>query len=290
MKLLLQLISNGVVNGSVAALLALGFGLVYRSTRIFHIALGAVYTMAAYGLYVGTKYNLFWGIFLGMTTAILLSLAVEKGVYRPFVKKGSSLGVILIASLGIYIIVENLLALIFGNEVKVVFEGVEPSYTLGPIIITRIQALELIFGSVIIGGFYLGIKRSRWLKALWAMGEEPELLSVLGWPVARLRELAFVLSALVTATASMLVAYDLGTDPHGGLSAVLTAAVAVLVGGRDSLRGWVATAFLIALIQNLVMWKFSARWNDAITFLVLIAVLLFRPQGLFAPEKRVEEQ
>jgi len=290
MKLLVQLLVNGLVNGAIYALVALAFGLVYRSTRIFHIALGAVYTTAAYGMYVGVKSGLGVGLALGILTAVLLSLAVEWGIYRPFVRKGSSLGVILIASLGVYIFVENLIALLFGNEVKIISSGIEPSYTFGPLILTRIQIIQFLVGFAITGVFFWGIKKTRFLKAVWAMGEEPLLLEVLGWPITRLRNAIFVWSAVLVGLASMLVAYDVGTDPHTGLSAILLGAVAVLVGGVDSLRGWIWTAFLIAEIQSLAIWKFSAKWNDAITFLLLILVLLLKPQGLFTSESRVEER
>ena len=289
MKLLIQLLVNGLILGGLYSLIALSFGLVYRSTRIFHIALGAVYTISAYGMYVGAKEDLLLGIAAGLTSAILLSLLIEWMIYQPFVKKESSLGVILIASLGVYVFIVNLIALIFGNEVKVISSGIEPSFSLGFLVLTRIQIIEFIISGLIILGIALGFKKSKFFKAIWAMGEEPLLVEVLGLPVFKLRSFVFILSGFLVASAAMLSAYDVGIDPHQGLSAILLGAVAVLVGGVDNLWGWIISAFLISEIQSVAIWKFSAKWNDAITFILLILVLLLKPKGLFTSEGRVEE-
>jgi branched-chain amino acid transport system permease protein len=82
---------------------------------------------------------------------------------------------------------------------------------------------------------------------------------------------------------------DIGIDPFVGLSYLLIAAVAVLVGGVDSYRGWVSGAATLAILQSLVVWKFSARWMDLVTFALLVIMLVFRPQGLVQNARRTEE-
>jgi len=290
MTLLIQLLVNGLITGVMYSLLAVSFGTVYRSTRVFHIALGAIYTASAYGIYVGKNAGLAIGVFTGLGVAIVLSLLIEWCIYRPFLKKGSSPGVVLIASLGAYILIENLIALLFGNEVKIIHTSIEPSISVGAFILTRIQIIQFFIGILFLIGSVVAFKKSRFLKAAWAMGDEPLLLEVLGLPVFRLRETIFCFSAILCATASMLVAFDVGIDPHVGLSAILLGAVAVLVGGMDNILGWIFAAFLLAELQSLAIWQFSARWNDAISFALLIFVLLFRPTGLFTKEARIEER
>jgi len=290
MTLLTQLLVNGLITGVIYSLLAVSFGTVYRSTRVFHIALGAIYTASAYGIYVGKNAGLAIGVFAGLGVAIALSLLIEWCIYRPFLKKGSSPGVVLIASLGAYILIENLIALLFGNEVKIIHTGIEPSISIGALILTRIQIIQFFIGILFLIGSLVAFKKSRFFKAAWAMGDEPLLLEVLGLPVFKLRELIFCFSAILCATTSMLVALDVGVDPHVGLSAILLGAVAVLVGGMDNILGWIFAAFLLAELQSLAIWWFSARWNDAISFALLIFVLLFRPTGLFTKEVRIEER
>ncbi len=290
MTLLLQLLINGLVTGALYALVALGFGLVYRSTRVFHLALGAIYTAAAYGVYITLRWGREAGIIIGILTALILGLLIERFVYRPLYKRSSSSGVILVASLGIYIFVVNLIALVFGNEVKILSRGIEPSVTFFGIILTRMQLIQFFTGVFVIFIWVILLKKLRFFKGIWAMGDEPVLVRVLGLPLWRFRDTVFLLSSFLVAVSSILVALDVGVDPHIGLPAFLIGAVAVLVGGVSNFRGWVISAFIIAELQSLVIWKFSARWNDAITFVVLIIVLLLRPQGIFSVKGRMEER
>jgi len=292
MILLLQLLANGLVNAGIYALLAIGFGIVNRTTRIFHITYGGFYTLSAYFLYTFLrilKLPLFVCIPLVLIILSILGILMEKGVYRPLYKRSAGSGVFLIASLGIYIIIENLIALIFGNEVKILSKGIEPSYSLAGVVLTRIQIIQFIVSLVLIITFYILVKRVKIIKALWAMGDEPELLRALGLPLFKLRELVFIISSVFVGVASMLTALDVGMDPHVGLSTLLTAAVAVIVGGIDSYLGWIAGSFILAELQSLVIWKTSARWAPLVTFVLLILILLTRPQGVLGTKKRLEE-
>ncbi len=290
MTLLLQFLINGLVTGALYALVALGFGIVYRSTKVFHLALGAIYTASAYGAYAVLKWGKGTGILIGILTALALGFLIERCVYRPFYKKDSSPGVVLVASLGLYIFIVNLIALIFGNEVKILSPGIEPSFSFFGIILTRMQIIQFFTGIFVIIIWLILLKKSRFFKAVWAMGDEPVLVRVLGLPLWRLRDTVFILSSFLVAVSSILVGMDVGIDPHIGLPAFLIGAVAVFVGGMNNFSGWVISAFIIAELQSLVIWKFSARWNDAITFVVLIAVLLLKPQGIFSVKGRMEER
>ncbi len=292
MTLLLQLVLNAVVNASIYALLAVGFGIVYRSLRFFHLAFGAVYVVAAYGTisvagHIGMPITLC--LFIGLLIGLILSETINRGIYLPLENRGAQSGVLLIASLGIYILTVNAIALVFGNEVKIISRWIEPSYALGTVVITRLQIMQFIVGWSCIAAFWLFTKTNTLMKGIWAMGETPNLVIVLGLPYDLLRTLAFSLSSLFAGIASLLVTMDVGITPYAGMPALLTGAIAVIVGGVDVFWGWILSAIILALLQSLAVWQFSARWNDLITFGLLIATLIFRPQGLFSPKKRREE-
>ena len=292
MDLLIQLLANGLVNGAIYSLLAVGFGLVYRTTKTFHIAYGILYTLAAYYLYSFFKIlslPLSFSLLLALSLLLFSGLLIEMGVYRPLFIKQAKSGAVLIASLGVNIFIENLIALVFGNETKILSSGIEPTFTLGSIILTRIQIIQFFTGVVLVFLFYIVIKRSRILKALWVMGDNPDLIRAIGLSIFKLRTLVFISSTFFVGIAGALIALDVGMDPHIGFPVVLTSAVAVIVGGVDSYIGWVLGSFLLAELQSLVIWKASARWTPLITFLLLILILLTRPQGLFGTKKRFEE-
>jgi branched-subunit amino acid ABC-type transport system permease component len=100
--------------------------------------------------------------------------------------------------------------------------------------------------------------------------------------------MAFALSGLLGASASLLTAYDVGFDAYGGLWSLLLAVVAVIVGGRGTWFGPLVAGVMLGLIRAFVVWQLSASWESAVTFSLLIACLLFRPQGLLGRKTRLE--
>lgn len=292
MNLFAQLFGNGIVQGAVAMLYAAGFGFVYRSFRVFHIAMGAQFVFSSYAFYF-CAVALGMPIALSVASALLLSVLfavlIELAVYRPFHRKGCSSGAVMIASLGVMIVVENLIALFFGNEVKTISNQLEPSVVFCGLRFTRIQIVQFLVG---IGAFALVgllVHRVKHFKALWAMGDQPELIPVLGLPMSLLRLAVMSLGGALVSIAAMLISWDIGMDPHVGMHYLLLGSVAVFFGGADRYWAWGAGALLLSALQSLAVWQLSARWTDLVTFGVLIFVLMFRPQGLFGVSKRLEE-
>lgn len=292
MNLFLQLLGNGLIQGSVAMLYAASFGFVYRSFRVFHIAQGAQFVFACYAFYTCATVGglpLVVAVPMVLALSIVFAAVIELAVYRPFAKKRCSSGVVMIASLGVMIVVENVVALIYGNEVKMISNQLEPSVAFAGLRFTRIQVIQFLVGMGVFAAVGAAVRYGKWFKALWAMGDQPELLPVLGLPVKGLRLGVMMLSGFLVAVPALLISWDIGMDPHVGMHYLLLGSVAVFFGGVDRYWAWGVGAMLLAVLQSLAVWKFSAQWNDLITFGVLVFVLLFRPQGLFGIRKRLEE-
>lgn len=290
--MLLQLLANGLVAGCLYALVALGFALIYNTTRIFHIAHGALYTSSAYSLYVFLVL-LRWPLPLAFGATLVLSallgMAVELTVYAPLVKKGTSTLTALLSSLGLYIALVNTIALIFGNETKVLRPGVEKTYHIGPVLLTRIQVTQALAFGLLFPAVVLLLRKTLWGKAVRAVRDNPTLTQVMGLNLQAIRLSVFALGSALSAVAAMLQALDVGMDPHVGMPVLLTAAVALIVGGVGIFEGTALGAFVLGALQSLIIWKVSARWVDAVTFTVLILFLLFRPEGLLGRRRRLEE-
>lgn len=292
MKLFAQLLANGLVNGALYAMLAVGFGIVWRSLRVFHVVYGGLYVLCSYLFYMFVGHA---GIPLGLAFVLTLVCAagagwvMEIGLYRPFYQRQAGSGAVLIASLGIFVVLENLIAMMFGNELQTISRGIARTWLIGPVVLTALQVLQFVTGVVVVGLLWVMVRRLRTFKALWAMGDQPDLIPVLGLPIFRLRNLALMVSTVIVAIPASLICMDVGTDPHVGMSYLLIAAVAVLVGGINSYSGWVCGAVILALLQSLVVWKFSARWMDLVTFALLVSMLVFRPRGLMEKKMRMEE-
>lgn len=289
---LIQLIANGVVTGCMYALVALGFGLIYNTTKTFHIAHGAVYTVAAYMAFTFHRILGFDPVLssvLALIAAGILGVLMEVSVYYPLYKKRASLGVSFISSLGVYILLVNFIALLYGSQNKLLSHGVEKTFGLGVVMLTRVQILQIVCALLSFILLLIFLKTTKMGKTIRALSDNPELLCILGRDVRTVRICIFAMGSFLAAMASVLVAFDVGVDPHVGINAVLVAAVVVIISGVGVFGGPLLGAFLLGILQNLVVWKTSARWEEAVTFLILILFLLFRPHGILGERKRLEE-
>lgn len=288
----IQFLANGIVAGCAYALVALGFGLIYNTTRIFHFAHGAIYTLSAYLFY--TFLNL-WNFPLPVALALTLGLTAVLGIlideiiYRPLEARGSSLLIQLLSSLGLYIVIINFIAMIYGNETKVLSPGVQPTYSFGTVILTRIQLATALSFVVLFGALAVVLRKTRLGKVIRAMRDNPELVSVMGINPQSVRRIVFAIGSALAAVAAILMGLDVGMDPHIGMAAILNGAVAIIIGGVGIFEGAALGALLLGLLQSLAVWQASARWQDTVTFLVLILFLLFRPEGILGMRRRIEE-
>lgn len=286
----MQIFLDGLIQGLLIAVMAIGFAAVYNSTGILHIAQGAVYAISPF-IFLWVM-QLEAGVPLAIagtiTTAIALSIVIERINHWPLHRKEASGQIHLISSFGIYICVVQIIAILWGNESKVLRYGIEHTFTLSDIILAQSQVLGGIISLILLLIFFIWIKKTGSGLKFMALSDNPIQLSLMGYDIRALRLLAFGLSGIFTAIASMLTAMDIGFDPQAGLSVVLLAIVATIIGGKGSFAGPVIGGILIGIIRSQVVWYTSARWQDTITFLILVLFLFFRPQGILGKKGRIE--
>lgn len=289
MKLLLQLLLNGIVNGAIYAVVAVGFSLVYNTTKIFHISYAAFYMLPAYFLLTFWNFwhiPLFLSIVLVICVTAVISLLNFKMIYKPMILNLNSPETILIASLGLMIVFINVIAMIFGNETKILSNELSGSFSFGGYIITVNQIWQVGISLFLLAGFLVFLKFSGIGIRFRALRDDRELFEVLGHNSEKYLSYIFLLSGAFVAVASMLVAYDVGMDPYVGMPMLLNGMVAMIIGGIGRFDTPILGGFILGIIQALAVWKFSASWNDAITFTILILFLLFKPEGLLGEKVR----
>lgn len=287
--MLLQFIVNGIIIGSIYSLVSLGFALVYNTTKIFHIAYAVLYMFCPYmilTLYSNLGFPLFISFVIAILITVLLSLLMEIIIYKPLTKKNSSHNIVMISSIGIMIIVINTIALLFGNETKILNQNISETITFSNIIVTYTQLAQFFISTFLLVVFLLFLKFSKFGIKTRAMRDDDVLCSVFGMDIYKMRLLLFILSAFLAAVGGGLVAYDVGIDPYVGMPMLLNAVVALIIGGIGRFEAPIIGGFIIGILQSLSVWAFSARWQDAVTFTLLILFLLFRPQGLLGEKKR----
>lgn len=287
--IILQFIANGLVMGSIYALVALGFALIYNTTRIFHIAYAVLYMFSPYMFlslynYIGCPFYVAFIVSIFLT--ILLSLAIEQFVYQPLNRINSSLNIVMISSIGVMIVVINAIALFYGNETKIINNNISQTVSLNAIILTDIQLWQFGISLAIIGLFFLFLKYTKFGIRTRAIRDNDTLSRVFTINVKKIRLTLFALSAFFVAVAGNLVAYDVGMDPYVGMPILLTAVVALIVGGVGNFAAPVLGGFIIGMMQSITVLISSARWQDAVIFTLLIIFLMFRPQGILGEKQR----
>nr|VFK17764.1 MAG: Branched-chain amino acid transport system / permease component [Candidatus Kentron sp. LPFa] len=148
--------------------------------------------------------------------------------------------------------------------------------------------LLFIVASLLLVGFLIMLRATDIGLRLRALADNPTQFALYGYNVNIHRLLAFALADVFVTSASLLTAYDIGFEPHNGLHAVLLAVVAVIIGGRTSFIGPIVGGLLLRIIRAQVVWHLSARWQEAVTFVILALFLLLLPQGLFGRKTRIE--
>ena len=289
---MLQFLVNGLCLGAIIAIVGLGFGLVYNTTRVFHLAHGGIYVLTGYVAWLAIvlwKLPLVWGIPLALIVAALAGMFIDWAVYQPLARRSASTAVIMISSVGVQIVLENLLVLIFGSQPQILRSSFVRTLNIGSIILTYVQVAQLLFGVVLTVSFWLFLKHTRVGQVCRAISDDETLSRVLGVRTARVHLLVFALGSIFAGVGSILVALDVGLDPYVGFSVVLTAAVACIIGGLQNFLAPAIGGFLLGIVQSLVIWQTSAQWKEAVTFGLLILFLLIRRQGLFGFYKRAEE-
>jgi branched-chain amino acid transport system permease protein len=286
----MQIILNGFISGLVIALLATGFQLVYLPTRVFFVGLAGLYTLAPYGYLAAWMTTGLWfvAVITSLVVVVAFSLAFEWGNHAPLARKGASEGAHLISSLGLYIVLVQVVAMIWGNETQTLRSGVEATVHLGSAVITRSQLLIAEVSVVLLSGFGVMLRTTDIGLRLRALSDNPVQFALFGYNIGAHRLFAFGLAGVFAAAASLLNAWDIGFDPHSGLHVVLLAVVAVIIGGCRSFVGPIIGGLLLGLVRAQVVWHLSARWEEAVTFVVLALFLLLKPQGLFGEKKRIE--
>jgi branched-chain amino acid transport system permease protein len=286
----MQIIANGLITGLTTALLALGFSVVYLPARAFHLALGGIFALVPYIVLSCSSRG--WPAWLAVSISLLLGIILSLGCellnHAPLERRRASPDIHLISSLGIYILLVACVSLIWGSETKVLRTGVDATIKMGSMVFTYSQVAAAMVSIAVLAAFYLWLRFSDLGLQLRALADNPTEFALRGYSVNRSRLIAFAISGVLGTVSSLLVAYDVGFDPQGGLSAVLLAVVAMIIGSKRSFFGPVIGALLLGLVRSQVVWFLSARWQDAVTFVFLALFLYVRPHGILGHKQRLE--
>lgn len=285
-----QLFLNGLIAGSTYGLVALGFSLIYSIGRFFHFAHAAVIICAGYGvLFLTTDLHvpLSISIIPSIIVSVLIGMVMEIAIYRQLRKMNASSTVLLLASLGIYILVQNMISMKFGDEVQTLSSDAPTSaLVIFESRITHPQAIIVLVNMLLYATIGFLILKTRIGRIIRAVANDMELACVAGVNADQVMLLVFALGSALAAVAGILISYDTNLTPTMGFNALLMGVAAVVIGGIGSVGGAILGGLLVGLSQHLGVWKLPTQWQDAIVFVILIIFLLLRPQGFLGKPLR----
>jgi branched-chain amino acid transport system permease protein len=309
---LLQNVITGLAIGSVYALFALGYTLIFSVLRIINFAHGAVFTAGAYLVYLlmgktfgGGNYPFankklpvgmpfLAALIGGALLAGMLNVAIERLAFRPLRNRGSDTLLTLVSSLGVSIMVANAIQNLVGadplpSQEPIPWVRTKPSVTIFGANVLTVRIVIFVVAMAVMGGLWFLLNRTTTGMALKAVSEDGTTANLLGISTDRLIVLTFALCGAIAAIAGAMVSTFAGTQgPYFGASFGLIGLAVIIMGGLGDVPGAVLAGFVIGVLQAsipgwrvpVLHWTVGSDWKDAIPFFFLFLVLMVRPNGL----------
>ena len=287
MDFFLQLVINGLVVGSIYALVAMGFVIIYKSTSVLNFAQGEFLLLGAYiSLALLTRWHVpFWAtVVLTLGFAVVLGLAIERLILRPMI--GEPVVSVIMVTLGLSSILRAVVQGIWGTDTRP-YPEIFPSapVMIGPVPVSRAYAWSLGCVVVLLVAFSLFFKRSRFGIAMRATAFSQQVALSMGISVRHMFALAWAIAAVVSAIGGILLgAVRTGVDQSLALIGLKVLPV-VILGGLDSVLGAIVGGLLIGVLENLAGGYLDPLLGGGVKevapFVILVSILMIKPYGLF---------
>ena len=288
---MLQQLVNGLILGSVYALLALGYTMVYGIIKLINFAHGDIYMMGAfmgYFLINSLHLNFFLALILAMIGTAALGVLVEFLAYRPL--RNSTRIAALITAIGVSFFLEYVMVYFVGANTRAFPQVIETvRYSFGPISLTNIQLMILAVSLILMVLLQVIVQKTKMGKAMRAVSVDSDAAQLMGINVNRTISFTFALGSALAGAAGVLIAlYYNSLEPLMGMTPGLKSFVAAVLGGIGIIPGAALGGFVIGLLETFATAFGMSDFRDAIVYGILILILLVRPAGILG--KNVKEK
>lgn len=288
---MLQQLVNGLILGSVYALLALGYTMVYGIIKLINFAHGDLFMMGAFiGYFLINSFhlNIFVALLLTMLITACLGMLIEFLAYRPL--RNSTRIAALITAIGVSFLLEYGMVYLVGAEARAFPQALKTvKYTLGPVSISNVQLIILFVSLMLMLGLQFIVKQTKMGKAMRAVSVDSDAAQLMGINVNSTISFTFALGSALAGAAGVLIGlYYNSINPLMGMTPGIKAFVAAVLGGIGIIPGAALGGFMIGLIETISVTLGFSSYRDAIVYAVLIIILLIRPAGLLG--KNIKEK
>jgi branched-chain amino acid transport system permease protein len=284
-SIFLQTIIGGIGIGSLYALVALGYSMVFRSMGLVNFAHGTIYMVGTYfgiiwyqGLVMGLKLSYPLAFIIGIVLNALLGIILER-VFRPLAKL--DLTFMLLGTIGLGYVLDNLFVIIFGAEGF----AVQSPLSNTPVIIAGIRilpqmALLIAVSAALMVGLQIFLSRTKLGTAMRASAADHEIATAMGIPVNRMNALTLAIGSALAAAAGILSAPIVYVNPAMGAAVGLKGFAAAILGGLGSIPGAIAGGLAFGLLESISAGFISSSYTKGIAFIILLIVLMVKPSGI----------
>lgn len=284
MQDLLEILVGGLSQGAVYCVFALGLSLVYGTSRILNFAHGSMYMTAAYLAWLLTEGWL--GLPVAAMALVLLPLlfafgvGVERVVVRPLRAHRNWKTATMMATLGLAFVLDNLNLVVFGPTSYTLRPVLEGTVQLGTLVLSRQAVFTFVVALAVVAALQAFLAYAPFGRAMRAVSQDMTGAEIVGIRPDRIFAVSFGLSAVLAGVAAVLLSPIYLISPLGGWAPFLKAFVIVVFGGLGSTQGVLYAAFILGIVEAVVIARLGASWTMGVWFLVLLAVLMTRPRGL----------
>ena len=286
-----QQLVNGIILGSIYALLALGYTMVYGIIKLINFAHGDIYMIGAFvGYYAinSLKMNFWIALVFSMIVCAILGVVIEFLAYRPL--RNSTRISALITAIGVSFFLEYIMVYFVGADTRSFPQSIKMhTYHFGSISVTNVQLLILVVALVLMVALQLIVKKTKMGKAMRAVSVDSDAAELMGISVNNTISFTFALGSSLAGAAGVLIGlYYNSIEPLMGMTPGIKAFVAAVLGGIGIIPGAALGGFVIGILETLSTAIGLSSYRDAIVYGVLIVILLLRPAGILG--KNVKEK
>jgi len=289
MAIVLQIVFNGVFLSLLYALIASGVSFLYSTTRIFHLAHGAVALGAGYAfwwMFQDLGAPLAGAILFAVFTAALAGFLMNELVYEKLRQRGARGLGYLIATLALLMLGSGIILALFGAGPKT-FKLEPEILNFGEVSITKNQLTLSLISILLLAVFYWLTKYTRFGKAMRATADNEVVAEILGVNTRKIRRLAFILASLLAAAAGIIYGLEFALDPNKAAILAVFGFAGAVIGGVWSFGGAIFGSFVIGLSEQAAVWYLGGGFRNAVAFILLFIFLLFKPSGIFGTKKEL---
>lgn len=291
MNEILQVVANGLVIGGTYALMAVGLTVIFGYINLVNMAHGELYMLGGFFLYttmvlIGLPFVVAFPATLAV--AALLGLGLDHALIRPLRGKGEMVGIL--TTIGLSMILQNVALLVWDPVPKRVPPPIAATnWSIGAVELAPVQVLValLAVGIIAISGWFMQSTRTG--RAVRATFQDPDTAALMGISVNRVYSVTFAGGTALAAAGGALLGMVFLITPTMGEVAVLKAFTVVILGGLGNFWGAAIAGILVGLVESFAATYVSAGYKDAIAFMILLAVLVFKPQGILGRAPAVEQ-